>query len=359
MVDQVFCRSSREQLYMLECLVHELKIFLDNVTTDNAIYVSLKFAKLPIFIINQKDFSALKDIVRLDTPNCHRTIPFQVGKSCLFSSQPDKLKCWIQEEPVKISVHKVVKPKYNQEGELEQNSKQDEFVAGADIFLANCNNDFALQNFATDNFSEPKTLKTLQHLRDAENRPFGSIKILIRLSCFGNLLVTKFSQPDNGFIFKTGHSLNEFQCGKVQAEEDTLSEIDIQSESSSVNSSNILGLSLICEDLVITDGGPKVNVPAEVLKEQSAKSPDHNRLKQDNIAAVSNLPKPCLSETNCPCLTIVSQDCVRSSSCCETKINGGKDSYRTKRMRGGACQTNGYYFIIIADISTSIIGLTN
>lgn len=182
-----------EKLFLLEVLVDEVYISnsslnLDQTTKSNLkeTCVTFQFLDYPPLVVCQEDFFKSSANQRTTQLN------FKHGKSCLFSIPASKVPTLPNKFDINVSVLRKVEPSGNIVIGNSVINLGDSFAALMHSSVSE--SDLPLQKSKTGKFD----------VYDDNNRTIGYINSFLRLSCFGNLIVTQFqvSAIKDTFMFK-------------------------------------------------------------------------------------------------------------------------------------------------------------
>ncbi|KAK6621495.1 hypothetical protein RUM44_001302 [Polyplax serrata] len=206
--------ANYEQLFLLEVLVDRVRLLAKALEAfmpecedepDTPVRIRVKFSDFPCFEITQD--LAPPDRERPDSDPLNVPIVFSSGKSCMFPMDPEQLIQDLIKYPMAVTVFKK-----NQESPLPEIIGQTKVPLGD--YMSNI-----IKRAAEWALEEPlsEMIQDTFPLRNMQDQDVGTITMLVRLTCFGKTIITKFQIADNkkSFLFKNAKTQDyEFKCKK-------------------------------------------------------------------------------------------------------------------------------------------------
>ncbi|XP_012150911.1 uncharacterized protein LOC100878430 [Megachile rotundata] len=203
--------GEEQQLFLIEFLVEKVKIPVIRAMQDELLpactCVSFQILSLPPVDICQE---ALTDGCGCEEGD---TQIFKKGKSCLFALPSIVLQRPVTSFPVKLSVYKKLPP-----GVL-----PDVMLVGCHQIEAKALINAVLSQKVFKIANPCQTIKDTFKITTVTGQCVGSVTVYIRVSCFGNKIITQFQVPHNRkpYLFKGTEDSPVFQCKKIPSSCDT------------------------------------------------------------------------------------------------------------------------------------------
>nr|XP_034172125.1 uncharacterized protein LOC117600606 [Osmia lignaria] len=203
--------GEEQQLFLVEFLVEKVKIPVIRAMQDELLpactCVSFQILGLPPVNICQESLT--------DGCGCEDgdTQIFKKGKSCLFALPSIVLQRPVTSFPVKLSVYKKLPP-----GVL-----PDVMLVGCHQIEAKALINAVLSQKVFKIANPCQTIKDTFKITTATGQCVGAVTVYIRVSCFGNKIITQFQVPHNRkpYLFKGADDSPVFQCKKIPSSCDT------------------------------------------------------------------------------------------------------------------------------------------